>query len=27
MQYAFRVEHTGTVLAQGRAAVMTKESP
>ena len=25
IQYAFRVEHTGAVLAEGRAAVMTKE--
>jgi len=27
MQYAFRVEHAGVVLAEGRAAVMTKENP
>ncbi|MGH8090794.1 MAG: phosphotransferase [Rudaea sp.] len=27
MQYAFRIEHAGVVLAEGRAAVMTKESP
>ncbi|HMM57967.1 MAG: phosphotransferase [Xanthomonadales bacterium PRO7] len=26
MQYAFRVEHSGVVLAEGRAAVMTKDS-
>ena len=26
MQYAFRVEHAGVVLAAGRAAVMTKEA-
>ena len=26
MQYAFRVEHAGVVLAEGRAAVMTRES-
>lgn len=27
MQYAFRIEHVGKLLAEGRAAVMTKESP
>lgn len=27
MQYQFRVEHAGAVLAEGRAAVMTKENP
>jgi len=27
MQYTFRVEHAGVVLAEGRAAVMTKENP
>ncbi|MBS0440057.1 MAG: phosphotransferase [Proteobacteria bacterium] len=27
MQYAFRVEHAGVPLAEGRAAVMTKENP
>jgi predicted hotdog family 3-hydroxylacyl-ACP dehydratase len=27
MQYAFHIEHAGVVLAEGRAAVMTKESP
>lgn len=26
MQYAFRVEHAGKMLAEGRSAVMTKES-
>lgn len=26
MQYVFRVEHAGKILAEGRAAVMTKES-
>ena len=27
MQYGFRVEHAGVVLAEGRAAVMMKENP
>ena len=26
MQYAFRIEHAGSLLAEGRAAVMTKET-
>ena len=27
MQYAFRIEHAGNLLAEGRAAVMPKENP